>query len=213
MQTVRSIELPFPVPATPGYASRRNFCLFAILLLILNAVAILTGSVGCFTYLPGALVTGEWWRILTHPFVHVTWYHLLLDGAAFLALYASLANRTAFERLLFVSGGAAGSLLLSLVAWPPLGRQGLCGLSGIAHGLMAVSGMEMIRSHGGTAGRIGWISLAIVCTKSVVEALTGHVLFASFHFGMVGAPVAVCHLGGVLGGFAAYAATAPAKRE
>src|SRR6266436_8323897 len=62
---------------------RPELLVFVVLLVLFNA-PVLTGS--CFTSLifhSEAVRGGDWWRLLTHPFVHVTWYHLLLDGSAF----------------------------------------------------------------------------------------------------------------------------------
>jgi hypothetical protein len=44
----------------------------------------------------------------------------------------------------------------------------------------------------------------IVVGKSIIEAVTGHVVFEGFHFGALGCPVAVCHAGGILGGLGAW---------
>ena len=123
---------------------RPELLLFLVLLALFN-IPVLTGS--CWhsmIFQPGAVQGGEWWRLFTHPFVHVTWYHLLLDGTAFLALYHSLIEASAFRRLTYVFAAGAVSLLISWVTAPGMSTSGLCGLSGIAHGLMAVSALEMI---------------------------------------------------------------------
>ena len=86
------------------------------------------------TLLPKEILAGQW-RILTHPFVHVSWYHLLLDGAAFFILYA--AFRTAFLRRLAYVVPALGSMTAAMIS--PRGSGVLPrGLSGLGHGLMAV---------------------------------------------------------------------------
>ena len=179
--------------------------LFLALLAIFN-IPVLTGSCwGSMMFQPGAVQNGEWWRLFTHPFVHVTWYHLLLDGAAFLALYHSLIESSVVRRLLYVLAAAAGSLCVSWVVAPGMSTSGLCGVSGIAHGLMAVSALEMVNGQppGSAERRIGQISFLLVVGKAAVEALTGRMLFAFLYFGMVGDPVAVSHAGGVIGGLLA----------
>ena len=179
--------------------------MFLVLLALFN-IPVLTGS--CWhsmIFQPGAVQSGEWWRLFTHPFVHVTWYHLLLDGAAFLALYHSLIEASAFRRLLYVLAAGAGSLLVSWVTAPGMSTGGLCGLSGIAHGLMAVSALEMVGGQppGSTERRIGQISFVLVVGKAAVEALTGRMFFTFLHFGLMGDPVAVSHAGGIIGGLCA----------
>jgi len=154
---------------------------------------------------PGAVRGGEWWRVLTHPFVHVTWYHLLLDASAFFLLYNGLLESRIIRRLAYVLAGAAGSLLLSWLTAPAIATNGLCGLSGIAHGLMAVSAVEMMGSQSPRSPewRIGAFTFALVVGKAAYEATTGHIFFDFLYFGMVGDPVAVSHAGGIVGGLLA----------
>jgi len=195
-------------PGAPFASIRLALCrrpellLFVALLALFN-LPVLAGS--CWRsmmFQPGAVQSGEWWRLFTHPFVHVTWYHLLLDGTTFLALYHSLIEPFAVRRLLYVLAAGAGSVFLSWATAPGMSTSGLCGVSGIAHGLMAVSALEMVsgQPHGSAERRIGYISFLLVIGKAAVEALTGRMLFTFMYFGLVGDPVAVSHAAGVIGG-------------
>jgi rhomboid family GlyGly-CTERM serine protease len=157
---------------------------------------LLGGSVEPLVFFPRLVAAGEWWRVLTHPFAHVSLYHLALDAGAFLLLYSGLQARAA-ERLALTACSAAGSLLAAFLA-PGFAERGLCGLSGAAHGLMAVSALELMARP--ESRRAGLAALLLVAGKSLLEAATGSVLFAGLHLGYIGAPIAVCHLGGVLGG-------------
>src|SRR5687767_14484542 len=150
--------------------------LFALLLL-LNLPLCGTGDPFFFGFTAERVRAGEWWRLLTHPFTHVSWYHLLLDGTAFLLLYHGLCETRWVRRLVYLLASAAGSLLVSWLGDPRLGEVGLCGLSGVAHGLLAVSGLEMISSGEARLRRAGWFSLALVVSKGAIEALTGEVFF------------------------------------
>lgn len=173
--------------------------LFGMLLLALNAPLLAGFFPEAFVFLPEPVLAGEWWRLFTHPFVHVSWYHLLLDGAAFLLLYSSLREKSWLGKSLYVAAAAAGSLG---TAWAVTSLEnGLCGLSGVAHGLMAVSALEMIAgARGRTAEwRIGWISFVLVLSKAFYELITGRMFLEFLHFGLLGSPVAVSHVGGVLG--------------
>jgi hypothetical protein len=93
-------------------------------------------------------------------------------------------------------------LLLSWLAAPAITTSGLCGLSGIAHGVMAVSAVEMMvnQSHHSTWWRVGAFTFALVVGKAAFEAISGQVLFRFLYFGLMGYPVAVSHAGGIVGG-------------
>ena len=149
-----------------------------------------------FTY--EGIATGQWWRILTFSFVHLSFYHLLLDAGAFFLLYTSLEAKRPLIKGLSMTICGLTSLVASLVFSPLVGEVGLCGLSGIAHGLMVITGFESIQNR--ETRLAGWMTLSIVLMKSLFEAITGNVFLEFLHFGLCGTPVAVSHLGGVVGG-------------
>lgn len=184
----------------PGHGTvRLELLTFAILLAIMNA-PLLGGTWSAqLAFLPERVMQGQWWRLLTHPFVHVSWYHLLLDGAAFFMLYAELRAWSSSRRLAAFAASAMGSLLAALTS-PVVFSNGFGGLSGVAHGLMAISAVEMIRGGVPWERRAGWCALGVVIAKAAFEAATGNVALAFLHFGLMGVPVAACHAGGVIGG-------------
>ena len=154
-------------------------------------------------FYPSAVAAGEWWRLATHPFVHVSWYHLMLDAGAFFLLYTGLKESRIFQRLLALVLCAGVSLLAAVLFVDNIDTVGLCGLSGTAHGLMALSGLEMMqmkKSH----RLAGILSFLAVTLKSIVEVINGQVLFDFMHMGQCGTPLAACHLGGVVGGACAF---------
>ena len=73
---------------------------------------------------------------------------------------------------------------------------------GTAHGLMAVSALELISRYPieSAQARIGFISFGFVICKAALEAATGRMLFGFLDFGLLGQPVAVSHAGGIIGG-------------
>jgi rhomboid family GlyGly-CTERM serine protease len=195
-----------PAPAS-GQPIRWDALFFAAAVLLIN-LPLLTGNrPGAFVYHPGLVQAGEWWRLLTHPFAHLSWYHLSLDGVAFFLLYGQLQEPSWLKRVGYVVFAAGGAQLVSLWAAPLVRSIGLCGLSGVAHGLLAVSALEMMSSPDRMARRVAWISLASVVIKSVFEAASGTVLFAFLHPGDIGTPIAVSHAGGVLGALLAWRVT------
>jgi rhomboid family GlyGly-CTERM serine protease len=183
-----------------------EFLVFAALLIVFNFPLLYGSFFDSMIFLPESVIRGEWWRIFSHPFVHLSWYHFLLDAGAFLLLYNGIEEQNPLRRILYVAACGMGSLTLSTAVAPAIHTQGLCGLSGTAHGLMAISALETMRSSTSDKKlfRVGVITFAVVVIKSIVEVLTGQVLFAFLHFGMVGSPIAVCHAGGVLSGIIAF---------
>ena len=185
--------------------------IFAGIVLLLNLHLVGFGSPAPFIFHLSEAAKGQWWRLVTHPFAHLTFYHLALDAGAFFLLYAGLSETRIGRRLAFVGIGGLSSLTAALVLAPGFDRLGLCGLSGIAHGLMAVSGLEMICE--GKHRTAGWFSFGLVAAKSAWETAYGQVLFEFMHMGLCGTPLAACHLGGVLGALALFLAFRMADRQ
>lgn len=193
---------------------RIELALLVAFLVTLNLPLIFGASTTALAFHPAPVRAGEWWRMFTHPFVHVSWYHLVLDAVAFFLGYVELRERTFRERLLILASSGAGSLLAACWLAPAVVTQGLCGLSGIAHGLAALAGLEMFRHNENRWLRAaGFACFAGVVGKGVIEAVTGQVMFASLHLGSLGTPIAVCHAGGVLGALIAWLAGSLFKKQ
>jgi rhomboid family GlyGly-CTERM serine protease len=182
------------------FTRRPELLLIGLAVCIANA-PLLTGHCrSALMFQPEAVHAGQWWRLFTHPLAHVTWYHLLLDGSAFFILYHSLLENRMGRRLVWVFGSAIGSLA---AAWAsPNAASGLCGLSGVAHGLMAISALELVAAHKPRSAewRVGLATFVFVVAKAAYEALSGHMFFAFLDFGLLGNPISVSHAGGVIGG-------------
>ena len=181
------------------------------LLLIVN-LPLLWGEIRTeLLFLPEAAAQGQWWRVITFPLVHLSWYHFLLDASGFLLLLGCLEEKRGFPRALYIGGSGAGALLLALALNPAVIQQGLSGLSGVAHGLMAIAALEMLRHR--DQRRWGWMSLLTVVGKSAYELWTGKILFEFIHMGLCGQPMAASHAGGVAGALIAFAVvhTRPGK--
>lgn len=189
-----------------GSSRAFEFRLWTLLLFLTN-LPLLKGNIATvLAFFPAEVAAGQWWRLLTFPFVHASLYHLILDAAAFLLLWQALAEERAARRFGYFAACWAGSLLLALTLAPEVQTLGLCGLSGIAHGLLAVVALELLtRSRRRSRNRhAGALLLAGVVGKCALEVATGGALFASLHLGEVGQPVVATHAGGVLGGVVAF---------
>lgn len=180
-----------------------DVALFVLVLVLVNLPLLGGGFRESLVFMPDYVWKGEWWRAPLHPFVHLSWYHFLLDAGAFLLLYHGLDERRVLRRLAFVAACGLGSLIVPVLTSPVVQTQGLCGLSGIAHGLTAISAIESIEREPRAHGRLlcfGAVSFMLLAVKSILEVLTGHVLLEPLHFGMVGLPTPASHAGGVLSG-------------
>ena len=148
MQSMTHPAARGPIPGAARREIRAELLGIAAVLVLLNLPLFIGGSTAAFAFRIDAVAAGEWWRIFTHPFVHVSWYHLLLDGAAFLALYANLLAPTRARRLASAATARPAASSWPLCVSPLIARLGLCGLSGAAHGLMALSALEMLALPG-----------------------------------------------------------------
>ncbi len=196
-----------------GFIMRhKDTILLAVLICAVNISLLFGRFPESLIYLPEKVIQGQWWRLVTHPFVHVSFYHLLLDGAAFLMLYAQLMETSLAKRIGYLSGIHAAVIAAVTASLPSVQAIGYCGLSGIAHGLMAVWCLERMGIFGGaqahlTDRREQWIAVGIfmgLLAKSIYETAAGHVFLESTHLGDVGVPVVSSHLAGVIGAVVAY---------
>ncbi len=180
--------------------------ILAGMIILLNLHLLGKGMIHSLIFLPSAVEAGEWWRLFSHPFVHITWYHLFLDAGAFLLLYAGLEDKKISHRFTHVLICGVFSLSTAWIFSTTINQIGLCGLSGIAHGIMAVSALEMMqaRSKDRSNFKIGIICLALVISKSIYEIIIGDTLFSFLQFGLCGTPIVDCHAGGVIGGIISF---------
>ena len=141
---------------------------------------------------------GQWWRLVTGPFIHATPGHLVRDLA--LVAIAGVAYEAPLARMklaLFACGivlPALAVLLAGEVAW-------YCGLSGLSHALLAAAlSFEFVRRRG-AARAVVFVLCAIAAVKPLYELATGAPAFAmSLGEGVVQVPLA--HVVGVAVGIA-----------
>ncbi len=167
--------------------------------LVITNIHIVTGNFSnSLMFLPELAVSGQWIRFIMHPFVHISWYHLLLNSSGFFLLYTALEEKRILIKLLYVFVCGFFSLMFSWLFSADFKTLGLCGLSGISHGLMAISSLELMQNK--TCKQLAMISFVILILKSIYELISGKAVLAFLLLGMCGTPIAVCHTGGVAGG-------------
>ncbi|MCH8192856.1 MAG: rhombosortase [Planctomycetes bacterium] len=178
--------------------------IYAACILVAN-IGLVTGTVATWGYYyPDRVIAGEFYRLLTHPFVHVSGYHLLLDGSAFLMLYAMLRESSLVRRTIYLLGTHIGCVIGVTLALPLHESIGYAGLSGIAHGLMAIWALECLQSKERDTVIVGWITFGVVLGKALYEALSSQMLFSFMHNSLIGQPISVSHLSGILGGVLSF---------
>lgn len=168
--------------------------LWTVLLALCNLSLLKGNTADALAFYPAEVAAGQWWRLLTFPFVHADGYSLILDAGAFLVLWAVLEEESAVRRAFYFAGSLLGCLLLPLWLSPATEIHGLCGLSGIAHGVMAAKALELVARcpQGSVLYRTGVVLFVGVVGESIPGALTA------------GVPVVEFHVGGVLGGMTGF---------
>ena len=103
---------------------------------------------------------------------------------------SSLREKRLSLRLLFLVGSGAGSLTAALLSEPKIFEIGFCGLSGIAHGLMAVWALELFLSPQSSifVRQLGAISFTLVSLKCLWESILNAPFWGFAHFKPHGNP-------------------------
>jgi len=183
---------------------QKDLAILAAAILILNVPLLFGQTDRSMIFLADRFWDGQWYRFFTAPFVHVSLYHLALDGLAFVMLYAWLPCGSAGRRLASLAG-IHTAVMLAVMLCAKQTELGYCGLSGAAHGLMGLWCLEMMRNPQRSMRQAGWIGFGITAGKCLIEALSGQAVLAGWHLGNVGTPVVSSHWGGLLGGIAVFA--------
>src|SRR6187549_1216816 len=84
----------------------------------------------------GRIFDGQWWRMVTGPFVHATWGHLVRDLALVAIAGVAYEAPLARTKLRVFAGGLILPPLAVLVARD---ADWYCGLSGLSHALLAAA--------------------------------------------------------------------------
>ena len=175
-------------------------CWIYLIFMALANIGLLTDSVAAnLYYYPDLVFNGEIHRLFTHAFVHVSWYHLLLDGSAFIMLYNIIEEPSIYKRSLYVLGANISCVIGVTWILPFYDSIGFCGLSGIDHGLMTIWALQVIRQKDKAVSRIGQITFITVLAKALYEAVSKHVFFDFMHANLMGQPVTISHISGIAG--------------
>jgi rhomboid family GlyGly-CTERM serine protease len=146
----------------------------------------------------GRIFEGQWWRLVTGPFIHATWGHLVRDLALVAIAGAAYEGPLAHRKLGLFAAGIVVPPLAVLVAQD---ARWYCGLSGLSHALLAAALAYEVTQRRGAARVVVLVLCAIAATKPIYELVTGAPAFEmSLGEGIVQVPLA--HVAGVLVGIA-----------
>jgi len=177
---------------------------FVGLLIVANLHLLGVPTAEALIFLGDRVIAGELWRVFTHPFVHVSLYQLVLDGGAFFLCCMTLRQSNLGKRLTAIVicslGGLGGAYLFGSAT----AAYGFCGLSGAAHGVLALSMLEMISDEDRINRLMGCVCLAILIGKCLYEVIAGTPFLGCLHFGSIGVPLLGSHLGGAVSGMIIY---------
>jgi rhomboid family GlyGly-CTERM serine protease len=149
-----------------------------------------------------AIAHGAWWRLLSAHWVHLGAWHLLANCAGLCLLWILYARELRPAHWLLVGGCATAAIDAGLWWLDPL-LQWYVGLSGLLHGAWAAGALRQALRP----GRAGWVMVVVLALKLLLEQRSGASLVVT------DVPVVtVAHLYGAVGGLAALAALALARK-
>lgn len=142
-----------------------------------------------------AIAAGEWWRLLTGNFVHLGWYHWMLNEIGIVVLVMlcpePLAPAVWLRRLVLIGIGMSACLYV----WVP-DMVWYVGLSGVMHGLFLLGLMRQGLQRDWIAlaclaylfGKLAW-ELVMGVPVSDEQAIGGKVALESHLYGAMAALV------------------------
>lgn len=171
----------------------RQIWVWPLLLMLLLLIAQCFGELGrsLFAFDHKLIAGGQWWRLITGNYVHLGWYHLMLNEIGLLVLVLlcpqPLPARIWLLRLFVLSLGI-GLCLFFLV--PNLMRY--VGMSGVIHGLFVLGLLPQALKRDWIAaaclvyllGKLGY-EVIIGAPISDAKAIGGHVVTQAHLYGAI----------------------------
>lgn len=187
---------------------RRPYVTYALIganLIAFTAEVSLGGSMDSYTLyrlgglLPTAVLAGEWWRLLTHTFLHLGWLHLVLNllGLYIVGPFVEFSLGLGRTLLIYLgSGVGAGLFIVLLTRSGPGASQLLVGASGCIMGLIGANGAILLRAWRMEGAHIAARRLSSVVLIIVIQvafdlltpqvSLVGHLAGAALGFLLAG---------------------------
>lgn len=179
-----------------------GLALLACLLLLAVLACFGPGATVALRYERAAIVHGEWWRLVTAHWVHLGVHHLIADMAGLVLLWMLYARELSPRSWALVWACATAAIDAGFW-WGEPSLEWYVGISGLLHGAWAAgAAASALRRE-----KLGYLMLVLLAIKLILEQRTGASLLVS------GFPVVtMAHVYGALGGVAAVAALALARK-
>lgn len=151
------------------------------------------------TYEREAIAQGQWWRLISGQFIHLSWGHLGLNIAGIWVMYLLYAEHAPGWRYYAVVGGLALCTNLGMYSFAPNVTH-YVGFSGVLYGLFAWGAvLDIYRKI-----KLGWLLACGIVIKVSWEYAYGPVAVGA---ASADALAVAAHFYGVLGGLAVGLAT------
>ena len=171
----------------------RTYTLAPILVSVLLLAIFLLPEALLFqlTYERPHIQAGQWWRLLTGQFVHLSWGHLAINIAGIWVMYLLYAEHAAGWRYIAVVGLLALASNLGMY-WFAENITYYVGFSGVLYGLFAWGALRDVQQR----IKLGWLLLVGIVLKvtweycygpvSVGPATADDLAVAAHFYGVVG---------------------------
>ena len=149
---------------------RATFAIFAVTTVCMVAQALEPSVLESLRREPGAIASGEYWRLITPALVHSGgWVHYAVNMTALLVAGVALERRIGAARLvvIYVAASVVGEIVG--LAWKPHGAGASVGVAGLTGALAAVIGMRSSLAMRWTVA-----ALAVALTAASVLARDVH---------------------------------------
>jgi len=170
--------------------------IFVLIILVLSAFAQLSliSGVDWMQFARSDISSGQWWRLITGNFVHLTWRHFAMNAVALMAIYALYPSRLKNTGLSVVF--LICCLFVTFGIWifsPEI--QWYVGLSGALHGLLI---SLIILDYMASKHFLNIVLMFMIIAKLVWEGMMGPLPGSELAAG--GPVVSQAHAYGVVGG-------------
>lgn len=174
----------------PKVITRLKFYLLPIFLsLLIISISINNNATDFLSYNREQILTGEYWRIITSHFIHLSQTHLILNLLALFIIWTLVGKVFTQRQWLTLIVLLAIFISLSFLIFNPE-LLSYVGLSGVLHGILVAGTIVKIRK------KIDYLLPGLITLKLIVEQTYGTI---SSHKELIGGEVIVdAHLYGSL---------------